>query len=271
MNFKEAHQYFISISIRARKAFMKKILFCILLFTALACNLSLLPVTSTPATSVTEIAPPTEIFGEPDLAAYCQKNGNEYESRSAPGGQYGVCVFPDKSECLDFDYYEGRCKPGDYLTVPTPYFHAPWFEDQKYGFRLEADCGFGGWGNKVIFSCSSEAGNPFTLIVGYGWVDEQIPPLDFNADIRDFQESGTFKLLGQDIPKKILGVNGKVRQVAYGPNLEIGRLRLSMWLADAEGDPLQFEVTPEMQADAEKYISTFSLLNGERPEVKVIP
>ena len=256
---------------------MKKILFCILLLTALACNLLVPPVTSIPATPVTEIAPPTEIGGEPIIGminpapAYCQKNGNEYESRSAPGGQYGVCVFPDKSECLDFDYYEGRCKPGDYLTVPTPYFHAPWFEDQKYGFRLEADCGFTGWGNKVIFSCATEAGDPFTLIVGYGWVDEQIPPLDFNADIRDFQESGTFKLLGQDIPKKILGVNGKVRQVAYGPNLEIGRLRLSMWLADAEGDPLQFEVTPEMQADAEKYISTFSLLNGERPEVKVIP
>lgn len=272
MDFKEAYQYFISISIGNRKGAMKKILFCIPLLTGLACNLI-----TPPATAVTEITAPTEMIGEPNIGmanpatAYCLENDYQYESRDALGGQYGVCVFSDGSECLDFDYYEGRCKPGDYLTAPTPYFHSPWFEDQKYGFRIEADCGFAGWGNKVIFNCSSEEGDPFTLIVGYGWTDEQIPPFDFNADIRNLQESGTFKLLGQDIPKKILRENGKVRQVAYGPNLEVGLLRLSIWLADAEGDPLQFEVTPEMQVDAEKYLSTFSLLNGEVPKVKIIP
>ena len=33
-------------------------------------------------------------------AVYCTEQGYEFEVRTNPdGGQYGVCIFPDSSEC----------------------------------------------------------------------------------------------------------------------------------------------------------------------------
>lgn len=238
-----------------------RFLFVIVVLVLFACSPKPKEVTSQPAVGMANPA-----------AIYCEQAGNKYEIRTQPdGGQYGVCIFSDGSECPDFDYYEGKCKAGDYQVAPIPAQHPPRFEDQKYGFFIEADCGYSGWDNKVIFNCASEAGESFSLTVGYGWADEQIPPLDFGVDVGELQDGGTFKLLGQDITKKLLMDGDKVRLVAYGPNLEVGKLRLSIWLASPEGDTGQFEVTEDMQAKAETILSTFAFLNGEAPEVKVIP
>ncbi len=214
------------------------------------------------------------VDGPNPASVYCREKGNENVSRASPdGGQYGVCVFPDGSECPDFEYYEGRCKPGDYQVAPTPVIHQPRFMDQEYGFVMETEkeCDYEGWPNKVIFNCFPEASEPFSLFVGFGWAGEEIQPLNIAVDISDFQDGGTFALLGQDVPKKLLVVNGKVKQVAYGPNLEVGDLRLSIWLVVREDDMGQIDITQEVQAQAERILSTFSLLNGETPEVKIIP
>ena len=221
----------------------------------------------------TEPAAPMPAVGMANPAAvYCEETGNRNESRADPdGGEFGVCVFPDGSECPDFEYYEGRCKPGDYQVAPTPALHPPRYVDRKYGFIIEADCGYAGWGNKVVFNCASEAGEPFSLIIGYGWADEQIQSLDYEADIGEWRDDGAFKLLGQDVPQKILMVNNTVRLVAYGPNLEAGRLRLSIWLTAPQGGVGQFEATQEMRTKAETILSTFAFLDGSMPEVKVIP
>jgi putative hemolysin len=48
-------------------------------------------------------------------AVYCKECGGTIEIREDPkGGQYGVCVFPDGSECDSWDLYRGDCKQGDY-------------------------------------------------------------------------------------------------------------------------------------------------------------
>ena len=43
-------------------------------------------------------------------AAYCNGLGYKYEIRTSPSGsQYGVCVFPDGSECRAWHFFRGKC------------------------------------------------------------------------------------------------------------------------------------------------------------------
>lgn len=54
-------------------------------------------------------------IGLPNPASkYCVEKGYKLEIRTNPdGSQYGVCIFPDGSECEEWAYYSGRCKPGE--------------------------------------------------------------------------------------------------------------------------------------------------------------
>jgi putative hemolysin len=52
-------------------------------------------------------------------SVYCEENGGKLEIREGEGGgQIGVCVFEDGSECEEWAYYREECAPGDSLT-PT--------------------------------------------------------------------------------------------------------------------------------------------------------
>lgn len=45
-------------------------------------------------------------------AVYCREQGYTLEIRTdADGGQYGVCIFPDGSECDAWAFYRGECVP----------------------------------------------------------------------------------------------------------------------------------------------------------------
>ena len=49
----------------------------------------------------------------------CIQKGGKLEIRTdASGGQIGVCVFPDKSECEEWAYFNEECKPGQGTVVP---------------------------------------------------------------------------------------------------------------------------------------------------------
>ncbi|MFH1331936.1 MAG: DUF333 domain-containing protein [archaeon] len=51
---------------------------------------------------------------------YCNNQGHKLEIISAPDGQYGICKFVDGTECEEWDYYRGKCKPGDKkIAVPV--------------------------------------------------------------------------------------------------------------------------------------------------------
>ena len=50
-------------------------------------------------------------------SAYCEQEGYEVEIRTAEdGSQAGYCIFPDGSECDEWEYYRGECGPTK-LTV----------------------------------------------------------------------------------------------------------------------------------------------------------
>jgi heat shock protein HslJ/putative hemolysin len=53
-------------------------------------------------------------------SVYCAAQGGVLEIRTdADGGQAGVCVFPDGSECEEWAYFRGECAPGDTQLFDT--------------------------------------------------------------------------------------------------------------------------------------------------------
>jgi putative hemolysin len=75
-------------------------------------------------TKPTGPATPTPQSNVPNPASvYCEENGGTVQmAQDAVGGQFGMCVFPDRSECDEWAYFRGDCQPGDSLqpTSPTP-------------------------------------------------------------------------------------------------------------------------------------------------------
>ena len=59
-----------------------------------------------------------EAAGLPNPASvYCEEHDGRVEMRTdADGGQYGVCVFEDGSECEEWAFYREECKAGDSLN-----------------------------------------------------------------------------------------------------------------------------------------------------------
>jgi putative hemolysin len=46
-------------------------------------------------------------------SVYCEQNGGRLElEQDASGGVSGVCIFADGSECDEWAYFRGECKPG---------------------------------------------------------------------------------------------------------------------------------------------------------------
>jgi putative hemolysin len=54
-------------------------------------------------------------------SVYCEQQGGRLEiTTAADGSQSGVCIFPDGSQCDEWAFYRGECKPGDSLEKPAP-------------------------------------------------------------------------------------------------------------------------------------------------------
>jgi len=49
-------------------------------------------------------------------SVYCTENNGTLEIRTdSTGGQWGVCIFDDGSECEEWKFFRAECKPGDSL------------------------------------------------------------------------------------------------------------------------------------------------------------
>jgi len=67
-------------------------------------------------------ARPTPVQNMPNPASvYCEQHGGKLKIvTAADGSQSGICIFPDGSECEEWAYFRGECKPGDSLVTPEP-------------------------------------------------------------------------------------------------------------------------------------------------------
>lgn len=96
--------------------------------------------------TATPPAQPTKASLPNPAAVYCHQQGYTSEIRTAPdGSQAGVCIFPDGSECDEWAYYRGECKPfnSDLSTGSAEYDSQGWKiyrnEDLGYSFHYPAD------------------------------------------------------------------------------------------------------------------------------------
>ena len=57
---------------------------------------------------------PEHAIGMPNPASvHCGDEGGKLDIRSESGGEVGYCVFDDGSECEEWAFFRGDCKPGD--------------------------------------------------------------------------------------------------------------------------------------------------------------
>lgn len=73
---------------------------------------------------VTQAPEPTAepAAGLPNPASvHCEEEGGRLELRTdANGGQYGVCIFEDGSECEEWAFFRDECQPGQLDKAPEP-------------------------------------------------------------------------------------------------------------------------------------------------------
>ncbi len=80
-----------------------------------ACGGAAVP-TVVPPTNTPTVQPTTAPNIANPASVYCKQTGGKLElKQDAKGGTVGICIFPDKSECEEWAYYRGECKPGDKL------------------------------------------------------------------------------------------------------------------------------------------------------------
>jgi len=46
-------------------------------------------------------------------SVFCEENNYTLDIRTSAGGQYGVCMFPDGSECDEWAFFRGECSIGN--------------------------------------------------------------------------------------------------------------------------------------------------------------
>jgi len=155
-------------------------------------------------------ASPTPAANLPNPASvFCEQNGGRLDFRQdASGGVAGVCVFPDGSECDEWAYFRGECKPAEATPseaptsasteIPTPRQIDPsdyqgfWtYTNAHYGFsiRLPSD-----W---VIDETTT--GDP--LMNGHMLMLQPAQPAEVDLQIRM-----TFRRSGEDVPLWPTGV-----------------------------------------------------------------
>lgn len=66
----------------------------------------------------TSTAQPTTGLANP-ASVYCEEQGYTLEMRTDENGTYGVCIFPDGSECEEWTLYRGECKPASAGTAES--------------------------------------------------------------------------------------------------------------------------------------------------------
>jgi putative hemolysin len=244
---------------------------------ALAQPASIQPTSTQPAPAQPTLISPTESPLAPDQPAlpnpasvFCEEQGGQLEIRTdASGGQVGVCIFPDGSECEEWAYFRGECQLGTGPTV-SPVAN-PGYLNAAYGFSFNppADWSIEEYPDYLLFSRPG-----YRLYVGYQWADEEAKPFRTGMPQGEFVEGGNATLLGQAVPKKILVWDGKNKVVAYGGRIKVGELILVLYLDAMETAEVSYDalnIPPEVMADADQIIASFALTSGETPQLEFNP
>ena len=198
-------------------------------------------------------------------AVFCQEQGGKNENRTdASGGQYGVCLFSDGSECDQWAYYRGECQPRQITQTLTPQ-SVPAYTNQAFGFTFAVPAGWTleEYPDYLLFTQPG-----YRLFVGFQSSGEEPKPFRTGMPEGEFVDAGTALLLGQPIPKQNLVLAGKIKVVSYGGRMEAGSLVLVFYLDAVEYTQVSYadlDIPAEVTASAEQIIASFAFTSGEIP------
>jgi putative hemolysin len=191
--------------------------------------------------------PPQEKLPNP-ATVFCEQQGYKVEIRTAAdGSQSGVCIFPDSSECDEWVFYRGECKPGGpgaAASVPAEYLTPVPVDPAEYQQ---------GWWTY------NHAGYDFSIMLPEDWIVEEVTTNDplmngHTVNLHPNYVSGrenirmTFRRTGEDAllwptgvgqgeftPQGTLDVAGQPAQrlLLVCPTGEV----TSIWYHQAEGQP----------------------------------
>ena len=200
-------------------------------------------------------------------SVFCEENGGTLEIRTAEdGSQAGMCVFPNGSECDEWAFYRGECKPGDSLNMganmPNP---ASVFCEENGGTLEIRTADDGSQAGMCVFPDGSEcdewafyrgecqsggnqAENPVKAaeLADDGWYIYRDTNLKYS-----FHYPSDAIITENDEPTKSFTIQGPMFEVNYWPMIMIAHPQ------DRE------EFRPPVGSDLEQWLTDHNLIDAE--------
>ncbi len=196
---------------------------------------------------------------------FCEQNGGTLELRTdASGGVAGICIFPNGSECDEWAFFRGECKPADPTAAPVqdptptgistpipinPADYEGWwtYVNPTYGFSLLLP---GDWsidettvgdplmnGHTLMLQPQQPAAVDLQIRMTFRRSGEDVPLWPTGVGSGEFVDQGTLDVGGQ-AARRILFVcsSGQINDIRYhgavesNPNILIGNMEFGFIL-----------------------------------------
>ena len=149
--------------------------------------------------------------------------------------------------------------PGQRLVVPTagtgPNYPTGWatYVNENYGFSFRYPTT---WTIEETSNLVKLRQGTLLLAIAFQRRGEDVPPPWTGMPAGDFRSRGTMAFLGQEIVKKSLVYQGKVKVLTY--SAEVGDLMFSFRLEDTStADYQAIEISEAVQSQADQIVSSF--------------
>lgn len=187
---------------------------------------------------------------------HCEQNGGTLQIRVDPnGGEHGVCVFPDNTECEEWAFFRGECNPDNSQKGPENAVRHT-YSNATLGFNLDAPAGWTVWEAPNLVQFKRQG---YTLSIGFWPPDQKSPQLHPALPTGDFQNGGQFMMTGLLLPKRNLVQNGTIRMVDFGEDINLGTVHFSIWLDGPNGQGKNTaEIPAEIIAEAEAILNSIT-------------
>lgn len=153
-----------------------------------------------------------EQVGLPNPASvYCEEQGYVLEIRTdGEGSQYGVCLFPDGSECEEWAYYRGACMPAS--AQPATGEALMTFASFDHGFAFDYPAS---WSLAQAPQALKLTRGEALIYIAYKTSDEEWSIHWTGMPEGEWMTAGEVPFLGQMLTKTQLVLDGKVKVVTY--------------------------------------------------------
>jgi putative hemolysin len=220
-------------------------------------------------------------------SAYCVEHGFKSEIRTAAdGSQSGVCIFPDGSECDEWAYFRGECKPTTQITdtpvstesvyapelvTPDPSLYANWMKyvDSGYGFsfryppewtaELDLRSDSTTYQHLLWLKAPGKPVEGVQLGIAFERVGENYGLQRTGIGSGELIERGKVLFLGEETPRLVLSLEGTDMEVMYGHTgaFERGTLRFAISLHSAGTE--RIGLTDELEQTSDLIVASFEL------------